>query len=369
MGTLGEFNLTVVREHNGIANVPFPVELVHDSMIELASVTLSCAMYAVVLQAAVNWNAAFTIPPPVGLGENGFVEVTFQILRDGQVIYQVAQTIRQKDFELGEQGQTNITYEVAPLLHLDPPSLSCMGGMVTYTLRATDIALFTQTGVFTEGTPSVRAAVGAATFIAQEVGYTRDELETKGVEPVVVDEGIATLPVTIPFPTPLMAGDTVELARIKVEPAQGKNSILLMAVVNWGLRVTSNGVLATLTTGGSAHVAFELVRNGEVIYRVTQTSIQAYSNKAIGPIENAMFEIADLSVLDIPSRRKHQGVSTYILRAINIDVIDPVLTSGGPAFSTASVGPVTLVAEELGAKKMKRRRHHGSVYQSKKGRK
>lgn len=365
MDRLGEFELAVVQDHNAKSNVPFPIALVVDSTIDLAIVTLDLSHSAgVVLQGVVNWSASFTIPPTETLGEKGFAEVTFQLLRDGQVIYQVIKTIRQKDFAIADVLQTNATFDIASLLHLDILPLKSAAGQTTYTLRATDIALFKQdVGASGSEYPSVAAAVGAVTLIAQEVEACSSfpvsdntELLLEDVGRVFVDESIAPLPATIPFPTPLAKGDTVELARVDVVVDGNRDGILLLAVVNWGLRVTSDNAGADIISAGSANVTFELLRDDAVIYRTTQTAVQTYIGDSQQPTEMATFEIADISYLDISAKMPKPGTHTYVLRATNITIIEPGAVAGSIVFATASVGSVTLAAEEIEGDKVRRKR-------------
>lgn len=364
MDRFGDIELTIVQEHNARANVPFPAALVAGSTVDLASVTLDLSQSSggVLLQGGVNWSAAFTIPPTEFLGEKGFAEVTFQLLRDGEVIYQVTETLRQKDFAPDDVLQTNTTYDIASLLHLDTFSLTSAAGLTTYTLRATDVALFKQdAGTAGSEYPPV-AAVGAVTFLAQELEVGSSglpvcddtDLLLNKVERVIIDEIIAPLPATIPFATPLLEGDTLELARVDVQVGGDKDGILLLAVVNWGLRVTSDNVAADVISSGYANVTFELLCNGAVIYRTMQTAVQTFISDTQKPTEMTTFEIADISYLDIISGRTNPGINTYVLQATDITIIGPNVNSGSIVSASVSVGPVTLAAEDIDGDKVKK---------------
>lgn len=369
MDNFGEIEQTVVCEYNARSSVPLPVTLADGSTVNLASLTvdLSNGPASVLLQGVVNWSAAFTIPPSVEFGENGFAEATFQFLRDGQVIYQVTQTIRQKDFEVSSESQTNTSFDIASMVYFDAFPLTNPAEVITYTLQAADIALFPQTSAFTDaGQPIASAAVGSVTLFAQEVGSCKDgvpaesaeEPVTHGVKRIIVDQSIAPLPATIPLTTPLPEGEMVELARIDVGADCEKDGILLTVVANWGIRVTSNNEIVSISSSGSANVTFELLRNETVIYRITQTAVQTFLNKSEGPVETATFEIADIRYLDFSTRAIKPGSNTYFLRVANITIIEPVISNGASVLTTASVGPVTFVAEVIDGDKVKKKSKH-----------
>ncbi|NLP42772.1 MAG: hypothetical protein GX348_11455 [Veillonellaceae bacterium] len=365
----GEIRETVVYAHNARSSIPFSTVLVEGGTVDLATVKLdlSNGFGGVLLQGEVNWSAAFTIPPSEELDENGFAEVTFQLVREGEVIYQVTQTLRQKDFGVAAVTQTTTTYEVASLLYFDNNSLLSQDKEITYTLRAADIALFTQTGVFSgDEVPVVTAAAGAVTLIAQETeAWTRSESadennepEINGVEKVFINQSSAPMPATIPLVTALPEGETVELACLEVG-ADDKEGIFLTALVNWCLRVTSNEEPAKIISSGLANVTFELLRNGTIIYRTTQTAVQTFIAEATGSIETATFEIADLSYLDMPLAGEiESGINTYILRASNTTIIDPVMADGSSVSIAASVGPVTLAAQLIERDNVKKKSKH-----------
>lgn len=363
MERLGEVEVTVVREHYATTTVPFPISLKDDSQVDLANITVCLSDYteAVLLQATVNWSANFTIPAVTELREHGLAEVTFQILREGQSIYQVTQTIRQKDFMLVDTIQTNTTYEMNSILHFDITPLTGFSRTVTYTLRTSDITLFGQNGTFTGGSSEVSAAVGSVTFVAQECSKNmqnsqENESALDGTGMVFFDESTPPMPVTIPFPIQLQTGDSVELATLRVGTDESKPGILLTAVVNWGLRVTSNGESVLPVSSGIAKVTFEFVRNGETIYIANQSAVQPYIENISGPVESTAFEIADISFIDTPSRRSVEEANTYTLRATNIAVLDPTIAGDGSAVSTVSVGSVTLAAQQVEVNKNRKRR-------------
>ncbi|MPM85604.1 hypothetical protein SDC9_132685 [bioreactor metagenome] len=166
------------------------------------------------------------------------------------------------------------------------------------------------------------------------------------------------MPATIPLTTALPEGEMVELARIDVGADCEKDGILLTAVANWGIRVTSNNQIVSISSAGSANVTFELLRNDTVIYRITQTAVQTFLNKSEGPVETATFEIADIRYLDFSTRAIKPGNNTYVLRVANITIIEPVISNGASVLTTASVGPVTFVAEVIDGDKVKKKSKH-----------
>lgn len=361
MDIFGEIELTVVREHNALTNVPFPAPLVNGSMVDIASVTLDLSSNpdGVLLMGTVNWSATFAFDTNTIVLRNGFANVTFQLLRDGNVIYQVTQTIRQKDLDNTSTTPVVLTtFEIAKLLYIDGLPLSGTSGLTTYTLRATNINLLTPLFAHngSGADPTVTAAVGPVTLVAQEVEGCHRHYPPffKGVERVFVDETVAPLPVDQLFPIPLQNGSTMDLATIDVGLGCNRNGILLLAVVNWSFRVDSGTTPVDILASLLANVTFELLRNGVVIYRTTQTAVQSALNVGPGPspVDATTFEIADVLHFDIPSPAIAPGINTYTLRATNVTVVEPL---DSVILTTAvEVGSVTLVAEEIEASKKKR---------------
>ncbi|MDR3589509.1 MAG: hypothetical protein P4N41_07575 [Negativicutes bacterium] len=165
---------------------PFPIELPNAGTINLALVNIRSEhdRDGVLLSAVVNWSATFTPPTPTAvLNVPGFADVTFELLRNGVVIYRVDQTAVQKGVPLVQPTfpfTTVSTFEIASLLHFDfrlpgfdftPPL--CLQEFNVYTLRATNIALVPPQ--VATGTATTTAAVGAATLVAEKVEAHRSD--------------------------------------------------------------------------------------------------------------------------------------------------------------------------------------------------
>ena len=153
---------------------PFPTNLPGGGTINLALVNVRADhdRDGVLLSATINWSATFTPPTPAAvLNVPGFADVTFELLRNGIVIYRVDQTAIQKGFPLNQPAflftVTVSTFEIASLLHFDFTLPACHHEFNVYTLRATNIAL-TAPQVAT-GTATTTAAVGAVTLVAEKV--------------------------------------------------------------------------------------------------------------------------------------------------------------------------------------------------------
>ena len=160
---------------------PFPVALASGTAVNLAAVTLSAAQRGrTVLRAVVNWSATYT-PPATDtvLLTPGFAGVTFEILRNGTVIYRVAQTAVQNAFFNQPAGTVSplTTYQIAALLHVDaaaPCRRSCPKQALplqVYLLRAANIFLVAPE--VAAGAAQTTAAVGAVTFIAEKTKTCR----------------------------------------------------------------------------------------------------------------------------------------------------------------------------------------------------
>jgi hypothetical protein len=144
------------------------------------------------------------------------------------------------------------------------------------------------------------------------------------------------------FPTSLSSRDIVNLASITFR-IHDLDGVLLQAVVNWSATFTPSATATTLTTPGFADVTFEILLNDQVVYRVSQTTVQK-ENPIVGNFTAATTTQATTALLhfNIPAH----GSNTYILRANNIVLTAPVLASG-TATTSAAVGAVTLIAEGM----------------------
>lgn len=185
------------------------------------------------------------------------------------------------------------------------------------------------------------------------------------IDRVVFDESSAVLPpppTTFPFTSPFLVtlpnGRAANLAVVSIE-ARPRHGVLLNAVVNWSATFTPPTTASVLNVPGFADVTFELLLNGTVIYRVSQTAIQ----KAVPLVQptflftnaSTTYQIASLLHFDITPVDQHVvcgcsglNINTYTLRATNI-FLSPPQVSAGTATTTALVGAVTLVAEKVAA--------------------
>jgi len=159
-------------------------------------------------------------------------------------------------------------------------------------------------------------------------------------------------PLTSPFPIPLVNGGTVNLATIETCVRWDCEMVSLSAVINWSatfIPPSSISAASILNTPGYANVTFEFIRNGMVIYRVTQTAAQKgiplNQPTTLFTLAIPTYEIASMLFLDrMPIRcGRHQEPIIYTLRATNIVLISPQISSIGGATATAAVGGVTLV--------------------------
>ncbi|MDF2571909.1 MAG: hypothetical protein K0R55_3513 [Sporomusa sp.] len=160
---------------------PFAISLTNGSTVNLATVTLTADRpVGVLLNAVVNWSSAFNPPSSTAtLVVPGFADITFEILRNGVVIYRVTQTAIQNAFFTQPIGTTTVltTYQIATLLFFDTPPVVqqfCNEGapqLNVYTLRATNILLVAPQ--VSSETATTTAAIGAITFIAEKVKACR----------------------------------------------------------------------------------------------------------------------------------------------------------------------------------------------------
>jgi hypothetical protein len=158
-------------------------------------------------------------------------------------------------------------------------------------------------------------------------------------------------PLTSPFPIPLANGDTVDLAAIEACIKNECEVVLLSAVINWSATFIPPASVSTtsiLNNPGYANVTFEFLRNGIVIYRVTQTAIQngfpINQPTVLFTLAVPTYEIASMLFLDTASIccNRHPNISCYTVRANNITLVSPIVATGG-AVTTAAVGAVTFV--------------------------
>jgi len=170
--------------------------------------------------------------------------------------------------------------------------------------------------------------------------------------------GLLSLPPTIPpftspFPIQLTNGGTVNLAMINLNQThhgmkQNCDGALLHAVINWSATFTpppSISASSILNTAGYANVTFEFLKNGAVIYRVTQSATQHAIplNQPTFLFTTAIptYEIASMLFFNT-DRCPCSKSAIYILRATNILLVAPQISVGG-ATTTAAVGAVTFL--------------------------
>ncbi len=171
---------------------------------------------------------------------------------------------------------------------------------------------------------------------------------------------LPTTSLTSPFPTNLPNGGTINLALVNVRTGHDRDGVLLSAVVNWSATFTPPTPTAVLNVPGFANVTFELLRNGVVIYRVDQTTVQAAT-----PLVQPVFPFTTVSTFGIASLLHfdftplvfdstiaccHSEFTVYTLRATNIVLTAPQVAAG-TATTTAAAGAVTLVAEIVEARR------------------
>lgn len=175
----------------------------------------------------------------------------------------------------------------------------------------------------------------------------------------VCQQNVTALP---PFTTQLPVGSTVPLCSVTVplcrDRGRDRDAFLVRAVVNWSATFDPIITILALTGLGFAQVTFEVLRDGVVIGRVTQTINQP--NGVIGildlPFEDAVtgFNIATIEVLDTTSLIGCAGpIAVFELRATNIIVVEPINALGTVITILADVfinaGLISLVVEEIDA--------------------
>ncbi|MDD4600564.1 hypothetical protein SDC9_13766 [bioreactor metagenome] len=144
----------------------FTKALIEGSSIELARVKLDLRREkaGVLLLGTVNWRATF---PSTAFDTGGWAEVTFELLRDGAVIYRIHQSAVQGE-NIGNLSSPPIqtVFRITTLRHFDTASVFGKPEKVRYALRATNIIMIDPIG----DTPVVVTAhIGAVTFTAQEI--------------------------------------------------------------------------------------------------------------------------------------------------------------------------------------------------------
>ena len=158
---------------------PFPTDLPSGGAVNLALVNVRTDhdRDGVLLSAVVNWSATFTPAAATTLNAPGFADVTFELLRNGIVIYRVNQTIEQKGFPLVQTIQfttATSSFQIASLLYFDFIPTICRNQFHVYTLRATNIAL-TNPQVPAGSTATTTAAAGAVTLVAEKTEACRTD--------------------------------------------------------------------------------------------------------------------------------------------------------------------------------------------------
>jgi len=156
-------------------------------------------------------------------------------------------------------------------------------------------------------------------------------------------------PLTSPFPINITTGETINLALINAPVGSGPDGILLNAIVNWSATFSPPTTSTTINTPGYADATFELLRNGIIITRITQTATQ----KGI-PLNSSLdfsipvptYEIASLMFFD--TNANSCLINTYTLRITNISLVAPQVAAG-TATTTAQVGAITLVGQRVTA--------------------
>lgn len=162
-------------------------------------------------------------------------------------------------------------------------------------------------------------------------------------------------PVTAsPFSTILNNGSNLDLASITIDANCDKNGILLFGVVNWSITVTPLIDSVAIAIPAYGQISFDILLNGIVIYRVTQTAAQfGFPITGVFGIPSTTYNIATLLHFDTSALTAFTTslVNTYTLRASNIILTPPLLSIGGLTAGgiTAAAGPVTFLAEKVEA--------------------
>jgi hypothetical protein len=165
-----------------------------------------------------------------------------------------------------------------------------------------------------------------------------------------------TPPFTSPFPLSLINGSTVNLALLNVSSRHDNDGVLLQAVINWSATFTppANTSNVTITIPGYTTVSFEILLNGIVIARTTQTAVQNSTSPTSSSTFSAAtttFNIAALSHFDKNPIFNCHLIKAYALRVTNISVVAPQVSSG-VATASASAGAVTMLAGKVAARRL-----------------
>ncbi len=170
-----------VCEVNAVGAPSFPINLPAGGTVELCRIVVpeERGSRAVLLNAVVNWRATFTgLTTPVAIAVPGFVRVSFELLRNGGVVYRVIETANQAaPTIIGSFIGPTTTFVTTALLHLDAASLcgnSCAGSPALYTLRATNI-IFAPPLFGGVPAATVSAAAGAVTLAFEAVETRRTD--------------------------------------------------------------------------------------------------------------------------------------------------------------------------------------------------
>ncbi|MBP2654078.1 MAG: hypothetical protein H6Q73_1647 [Firmicutes bacterium] len=158
-----------------------------------------------------------------------------------------------------------------------------------------------------------------------------------------------TTPLTSPFPITITTGETINLALINVPVGSEPDGILLNAIVNWSATFTPTTASTTINTPGYADATFELLRNGILITRITQTAAQ----KGI-PLNSSLdfstpiptYEIASIMFFDTKAISCKTNI--YTLRITNISLVAPLVASG-TATTSAQIGAICLIGQRVNA--------------------
>ncbi|HBS58251.1 MAG TPA: hypothetical protein DEA44_03180 [Firmicutes bacterium] len=159
------------------------------------------------------------------------------------------------------------------------------------------------------------------------------------------------------FATSLPVGGTVPLASIAVPVGRDRDAFLVRATMNWNATFTPLLSLLTLTGLGFAQVTFELLRDGVVIGRVTDTINQPDGSiGAVVATTTVGFDTTTVEVLDtssITGAVASGAIAIFELRATNIVAVGPVNVLGTVTVPLATVtlaaALTTLVIEEIEA--------------------
>ena len=162
--------------------------------------------------------------------------------------------------------------------------------------------------------------------------------------------------ITPPFLLALPHNTPTELAKIVIYRSHKCecNCVIIKSVVNYSVTFTPPSAAAPLTTPGYGDITFELLVNGNVVYRVLQTALQKgfplppanFSTPA------TTFEIASLLHVNQTSACCCNPCGYYDILTLRAtaNLVAP-LTTTGTATIAANAGAVTLIAELLDPKR------------------